>query len=182
MNSVNSFIKEAHNTNKKNIKTLKNTSFNDIINLFLKDKDLIQLSDKSITKADTESNTNSDNSESVDNTFVKVIEKKIITNIYSHIMRKLLDKEVQESIMSELKIDKIVDIFNESPKLLTRKRKPRNITDCPHTDRKHYAKNMCENCYHTLGRRKQPWKCEHADKYHYAHGLCQNCYQIQYVI
>lgn len=33
-------------------------------------------------------------------------------------------------------------------------RKRMNVFKCPHKDRKHYAKNMCNNCYHKLGRNK----------------------------
>jgi len=39
---------------------------------------------------------------------------------------------------------------------------------------------MCYNCYHRLGRDKKAWKCEHTDKIHYARGLCQNCYHTLY--
>ncbi len=39
---------------------------------------------------------------------------------------------------------------------------------------------MCSNCYHIKGREKRAWKCEHSQKAHYAKGLCQNCYQIGY--
>jgi hypothetical protein len=39
---------------------------------------------------------------------------------------------------------------------------------------------MCNNCYHSRGRKKRAWKCQHKEKFHYAHGLCQNCYQYNY--
>ncbi len=39
---------------------------------------------------------------------------------------------------------------------------------------------MCSNCYHIKGREKRAWRCEHTQKSHYAKGLCQNCYQINY--
>ena len=32
------------------------------------------------------------------------------------------------------------------------KKQPMTITDCPHTGRKHYAKNMCPSCYRKFGR------------------------------
>lgn len=60
------------------------------------------------------------------------------------------------------------------------KRKCREVTACPHTDRKHYAKNMCNNCYHRQGREKQAWVCPHSDRSHYAKGKCQFCYLQQY--
>jgi hypothetical protein len=57
----------------------------------------------------------------------------------------------------------------------------KKITKCPHTEEKHYAKNMCNNCYHSKGRKKKPSKCSHGDKHHYAFGYCQNCYQLKYL-
>lgn len=59
-------------------------------------------------------------------------------------------------------------------------KKTKLVTACPHSNRKHYAKNMCNNCYHRLGRDKFAWKCEHADKKHYAKGKCQFCYLKHY--
>jgi hypothetical protein len=162
-----------------------------LIESFMNDKSsipkLLEASSTNPTK-ESDSNTNSENSDSVDNNFVKLVEKKIVASIYSDIMKKILNKDIQHKIMSGLQIDKIIDCFNlPSPskkpiKILGNKRKSKTITDCPHTDRKHYARNMCENCYHTLGRKKKPWECSHTNKYHYAHGLCHNCYQSQYVI
>ena len=60
------------------------------------------------------------------------------------------------------------------------KKNVKPITACPHTSRKHYAKNMCNNCYHRLGRDKTAWTCEHQDRKHYAKGKCQFCYLKQY--
>ena len=45
---------------------------------------------------------------------------------------------------------------------------------------KHYAKNMCITCYHRVGRTKKAWACSHSDKLHYSKGLCQNCYLATY--
>ena len=59
-------------------------------------------------------------------------------------------------------------------------KKGRMMVVCPHKDRKHYAKNLCINCYHRYGRSKRAWLCEHIDKPHYAHGKCQNCYLSTY--
>jgi len=53
-------------------------------------------------------------------------------------------------------------------------KKIKKMNTCGHPERSHYAKNMCNQCYHKFGRTKKPWKCTH-DKL-YAHGLCQNCY------
>lgn len=59
-------------------------------------------------------------------------------------------------------------------------RKRMNVFKCPHTDRKHYAKNMCNNCYHKQGRNKKATKCPHSDRQNYAKGKCQNCYLNDY--
>ena len=59
-------------------------------------------------------------------------------------------------------------------------RKRMNVFKCPHTDRKHYAKNMCNNCYHKQGRNKKATKCPHKDRQNYAKGKCQNCYLNDY--
>ena len=57
-----------------------------------------------------------------------------------------------------------------------RARKKREITRCPHTHMQHYAKGMCNHCYHVYGRNGKATKCEHTDRNNYAKGLCQNCY------
>ena len=46
------------------------------------------------------------------------------------------------------------------------------MTACPHIERKHYAKNMCNNCYHRSGRNRLAWNCQHLDRQHYAKGKC----------
>ena len=56
----------------------------------------------------------------------------------------------------------------------------RQITECPHTDRKYYAKGMCANCYHRRGRSKKAWACPHPRKTHYSKGLCKYCYLSNY--
>jgi hypothetical protein len=61
-----------------------------------------------------------------------------------------------------------------------RSKSAKGVTECPHVERKHYAKNMCYNCYHNRGRNKCAWKCVHKEKRHYAKGVCQNCYHSSY--
>lgn len=53
---------------------------------------------------------------------------------------------------------------------------------CPHPHKKHYAKNMCHNCYHNKGKSKKATACSHTTKPHYSNGLCQNCYLAQYYL
>ena len=54
------------------------------------------------------------------------------------------------------------------------------ITKCPHTQRKHYAKNMCSSCYRKLGRNQLAWNCDHKEKLNYSGGMCQTCYLSHY--
>ena len=59
-------------------------------------------------------------------------------------------------------------------------KKGKTNTACPHKDRKHYAKGMCNNCYHKKGRKKLAQNCPHKDRPLYARGKCQFCYLHQY--
>ena len=59
-------------------------------------------------------------------------------------------------------------------------RKPGKIVSCPHVDLKHFAKGMCNHCYHRFGRKGQATECEHKDRMNYAKGKCQNCYINDY--
>lgn len=68
--------------------------------------------------------------------------------------------------LKETKIENREDMSNRKMKQV----------NCPHRDRKHYAKNMCYTCYHKLGREKKAWLCPHTYKTHYARGKCRNCY------
>jgi hypothetical protein len=54
------------------------------------------------------------------------------------------------------------------------------VTACEHTERKHYAKNMCNNCYHMFGRGRTAWACLHLDRKLYAKGRCHECYLEYY--
>ena len=35
-------------------------------------------------------------------------------------------------------------------------------------------------CKHKIGKTKKAWACPHTDKLHYSKGKCQNCYLAQY--
>ena len=59
-------------------------------------------------------------------------------------------------------------------------RKPGAITHCKHTYLKHFAKGMCNHCYHRFGREAMADKCAHTDRKRYAKGKCQNCYINDY--
>ena len=77
--------------------------------------------------------------------------------------------------------DSSTESFDENFIFLKKKRPSKKCTNCPHKNAKHYAKNMCANCYHSRGREKKPWKCPHYSRGHYALGLCQNCYHSNYI-
>ncbi len=53
---------------------------------------------------------------------------------------------------------------------------------CNHLEKKHYAKNMCHNCYHRKGKSRMAHACEHKTRPHYSNGLCQSCYLAQYYL
>lgn len=56
----------------------------------------------------------------------------------------------------------------------------KKITMCPHVNSKHYAKGMCNHCYHRFGRKTLATQCPHADRQVYAKGKCLNCYINDY--
>lgn len=44
---------------------------------------------------------------------------------------------------------------------LSRGRKRSIITACEHISYPHYAKGMCNGCYHSLGRTQKAYNCAH---------------------
>ena len=54
------------------------------------------------------------------------------------------------------------------------------IHNCPHTTKKHFAKGMCNHCYHRFGRQGYATNCKHSERMSYAKGKCQNCYINDY--
>ena len=60
-------------------------------------------------------------------------------------------------------LDLAHDVINPVHKT-GRNRQVKKITACPHTNGKHYAKNMCNDCYHRQGRKRLAWACEHGDR------------------
>lgn len=85
----------------------------------------------------------------------------------------------EDSESSKVKQEEEKEALDDSAeKEINRKRM--SVFRCPHADRKHYAKNMCNNCYHKQGRNKLAWLCEHGDRQCYAKGKCQNCYLNEY--
>lgn len=62
-----------------------------------------------------------------------------------------------------------------------KKKGPKLVTKCKHTDRKHYAKNLCGPCYRRFGRDIMATKCKHNDRHAYSLGLCHPCYITDYL-
>jgi hypothetical protein len=136
------------------------------------------------------------------------IREEVISILVANSLRDLNEKKINE-IISQMDLNKTINSYfnfednkntqqkvtkmsgginktNKPPveKFLNKKRndKPTKlVTACRHKDRKHYAKNMCYNCYHREGRAKKAWVCEHANRPHYAHGMCHNCYQTMHI-
>ena len=53
----------------------------------------------------------------------------------------------------------------------------RSVTECPHTDRKHYSKGMCQVCYyHKRKEGKKPTMCPHVNEVMHSKGKCRKCY------
>ena len=103
----------------------------------------------------------------------------VFTNMFS-LLRPKHDQPSQDISIA------LPNIFKNLPASLGGEKKDKTgkackiNTACPHTDRKHYAKNMCNNCYHKLGRKKAVWLCPHEDRILYAKGKCQKCYIQEY--
>ena len=73
------------------------------------------------------------------------------------------------------KQEKMIQIDLSSKKIS----KVKVITDCQHTDRKVYAKGMCNYCYHMFGRNfKLATACKHKNRKAYAKNKCNSCYQM----
>ena len=74
------------------------------------------------------------------------------------------------------------EMMSESVPTLARKgRKRKVVTNCKHTEAKHYAKGMCNYCYHVYGRKKYATKCIHKDALVYARDRCHKCYNAMFV-
>lgn len=72
-------------------------------------------------------------------------------------------KTTQSAQRKELDPDRVIK---------RRKRKIQPITRCQHTSLRHYAKGMCNHCYHLYGRHKLATACPHTDKMNYAKNMC----------
>ena len=64
----------------------------------------------------------------------------------------------------------IFEIWNDQGK---------KVTNCIHKNKAHYAKGMCNYCYHKYGRSKKASACPHTDKGVYAKGQCHLCYHYK---
>lgn len=98
--------------------------------------------------------------------------------------QQIIDTEIatpiakSETLVVMPKVQKVWK--NKSSKGKYRGRSKKKITACPHIDKDHYAKGMCNTCYHTLGRQTLATACPHLDLKSYAKGLCKSCYFKRY--
>jgi hypothetical protein len=128
--------------------------------------------------------------------FLKNLKSLIFKDLATKYLMKI-NKDKIKQIISKIDVEQLIESFfndkfpksSEEDRTLTcnsinkakKKKTVKKITDCPHTDRKHYAKNMCYACYHRQGREKKAWECQHTNMAHYAFGLCHNCYQNKHL-
>ena len=94
---------------------------------------------------------------------------------------QLLEQKIQpiKRRKRKEKVDLPAVVASQQEKKKSNKgRKKQFINNCPHTDAKHYAKGMCNHCYHMFGRNNAglATQCEHKTKRNYCKGLCLNCY------
>jgi hypothetical protein len=75
---------------------------------------------------------------------------------------------------------KVLDepISTKTRKKCEREKKFKKATVCIHTDRPNYAKNMCNYCYHKIGRANFATECPHTDRPLYCHKKCMSCYNM----
>lgn len=85
-------------------------------------------------------------------------------------------EELQKELEVSLGISSIdlSDLVCVKPKVIMQN------TNCPHTNRKHYAKNMCASCYRKSGRCSFAFACPHTNRLLYSKGMCQTCYLSEY--
>ena len=74
----------------------------------------------------------------------------------------------------------VVLSFSFANLIYTSQKRLMQNTNCPHFERKHYAKNMCSACYHKTARPSRAWKCPHSTLPLYAKGRCHDCYVAFY--
>ncbi|CAD8143284.1 unnamed protein product [Paramecium octaurelia] len=111
------------------------------------------------------------------NPSIKVEENdQVLPPIYQMTQQEMLQRQLADTNARVMQFDGLPN-EKEIPKAINKKIS-KKINTCGHPDKEHYAKGMCNNCYHRVGRNKQPWLCSH--KKLYACGLCQNCYINQY--
>lgn len=86
---------------------------------------------------------------------------------------ELMNEDSDPSAASPVKTEDDHSVGSVEKVSASKKIKKENT--CGHHDKPHYARGLCNNCYHKHGRTKKPWLCSHEKLY--AHGLCQKCYK-----
>ncbi|CAG9324869.1 unnamed protein product [Blepharisma stoltei] len=112
--------------------------------------------------------------------------------VFSSMFSLINPKSSSNNPPTSLSLPPITNLFDEIPeeastlthipvlKIKKRRKKTQRITACQHINKKHYARGMCNSCYHRYGRDTYAWLCEHTDRKLYAKGMCELCYNKQH--
>ena len=92
---------------------------------------------------------------------------KKIKTINGKLIRKVIDKNEENKVSLE-----------KMEKPSARVKKGKKASACVHTDRPNYAKNMCNYCYHKIGRTNLATECPHVDMPVYCLKKCMTCYNM----
>ena len=113
---------------------------------------------------------NSSNYYPVSNYRANIIPSNLNNNFEQHMAKNNLSSKAFEANKG---YDDSKAINNREVK----KNKEKKVTNCSHTNQRHYAKGYCYKCYYKYGNPKRATKCPHTTSPHYACGLCKSCYQ-----
>lgn len=118
--------------------------------------------------------------------FTLILMVKSRPNIFTNMISVLRPPTPNSTWPMSLALPKLTNVSSDAPKVqiadqLVELVKPtQRIIVCPHKNRKIYAKNMCNSCYHKKGRASYAWACEHKNEKMYAKGKCHRCYIRSY--
>jgi hypothetical protein len=104
--------------------------------------------------------------------YVDPIDRYIKKNVNISNLNKLFKGQTMKKIMKIKSQPKTHKLKAGVPLALEKTKKVKINTRCPHKEMKHYAKGMCNHCYHVYGRKKMAYSCPHTDLLVYARGMC----------
>ena len=87
---------------------------------------------------------------------------------------------VDASIEQNTSLIAVDEIKILEPPASARRRRLPKVNKCKHTDRRHYAKNLCGPCYRRFMHDIRATKYKHTDRLPYLLGMCQACYLGEY--